>query len=96
MEKDGNDLKSPLLQHPNDLAITIVSPNKNMDKRLRTVVFRVGGVTCSSCVASIETALERLDGVENVAVSVLQGQAVVKYLPDTISVSQFKIPYPLS
>lgn len=90
MEKDGNDLKSPLLQHPNDLAITIVSPNKNMDKGLRTVVFRVGGVTCSSCVASIETALERLDGVENVAVSVLQGQAVVKYLPDTLSAKEIK------
>ncbi|XP_075508881.1 copper-transporting ATPase HMA4-like isoform X2 [Primulina tabacum] len=90
MEKDGYDLKSPLLQHPNDLAITIVSPNKNIDKRLRTVVFRVGGVTCSSCVASIETAVERLDGVENVAVSVLQGQAVVKYLPDTVSAKEIK------
>lgn len=90
MEKDGYDLKSPLLQHPNVLAITIVSPNKNMDKRLRTVVFRVGGLTCSSCVASIETALERLDGVENVAVSVLQGQAVVKYLPDTVSAKEIK------
>ncbi|XP_073142059.1 copper-transporting ATPase HMA4-like [Henckelia pumila] len=90
MEKDGNDLKSPLLQHHNDLAITIVSPNKNMDKRLRTVVFRVGGLTCSSCVASIETALEKLDGVENVSVSVLQGQAVVKYLPDAISAKDIK------
>ncbi|KZV56451.1 hypothetical protein F511_08349 [Dorcoceras hygrometricum] len=90
METDGNDFKSPLLQHPGEVAITLVSPDKNMDKRFRTVVFRVGGVTCSSCVASIETSLERLDGVESVAVSVLQGQVVVKYIPDTVSAKEIK------
>ncbi|XP_073287484.1 copper-transporting ATPase HMA4-like, partial [Primulina huaijiensis] len=71
-------------------AITIVSLDKNIDKRLRTVVFRVGGVTCSSCVATIETTVERLDGVENVAVSVLEGQAVVKHLPNTVSAKEIK------
>lgn len=91
MEVNGkDDLKSPLLQHPNDVVITVSPPNQTSHKKIRTLVFKVVGITCSSCVASIEAALGELDGVQSVAVSVLQGQAVVKYVPEVISVSKIQ------
>lgn len=89
MEINGkDDLKSPLLQHPNDVVITVSPTNQISNKKTRTLVFKVLGITCSSCVASIEAALGRLDGVQSVMVSVIQGQAVVKYVPEVITVSQ--------
>lgn len=88
MEINGeNDLKSPLLQHPDDVTITVSHPNQILNNKTRTLVFKVVGITCSSCVASIEAALGSLDGVQSVMVSVLQGQAVVKYVPELITVS---------
>lgn len=89
MEINGkDDLKSPLLQHQDNVAITISAPKPISNKRIRTLVFKVLGITCSSCVSSIEAALGRLDGVQSVMVSVLQGQAVIKYVPEIITVSQ--------
>ncbi|XP_051141657.1 copper-transporting ATPase HMA4-like [Andrographis paniculata] len=86
MEVNGkDDLNSPLLQHQNDVVITVLPPDQIVNKKTRTLVFKVLGITCSACVASIEGALGRLDGVQSVAVSVLQGQAVVKYIPEIIS-----------
>ncbi|PIN16018.1 Cation transport ATPase [Handroanthus impetiginosus] len=91
MEVNGkDDLKSPLLQHPNDVVITVSPPNQTLNKKTRTLAFKVLGITCSSCVASVEAALGRLDGVQSVMVSVLQGQAVVKYLPDVITAKMIK------
>ncbi|GFQ06142.1 probable copper-transporting ATPase hma5 [Phtheirospermum japonicum] len=91
MEINGkDDLKSPLLQNPNDVVIDISQPNQKLNKKSRTLVFKVLGITCSSCVASIEAALGKLDGVQSVMVSVLQGQAVVKYLPEVISAKLIK------
>ncbi|KAK6164163.1 hypothetical protein DH2020_001027 [Rehmannia glutinosa] len=91
MEINGkDDLKSPLLQHPNDVVITVPPLNQKLNKKTRTLVFKVLGITCSSCVASIEAAVGRLDGVQSVMVSVLQGQAVVKYVPEVITAKLIK------
>ncbi|KAL7151827.1 hypothetical protein ABFS83_04G057100 [Erythranthe nasuta] len=91
MEINGkDDLKSPLLQHPNDVVITVSPSDQILLKKIRTLVFKVVGITCSSCVASIEAALGKLDGVHSVAVSVLQGQAVVKYVPEVITAKMIK------
>ncbi|KAL0419592.1 UNVERIFIED_CONTAM: Copper-transporting ATPase HMA4 [Sesamum radiatum] len=72
------------------MIITVSSPNQILNKKIRTLVFKVLGITCSSCVASIEAALGRLDGVQSVMVSVLQGQAVVKYVPEVITAKMIK------
>ncbi|KAL6563946.1 Copper-transporting ATPase hma4 [Orobanche hederae] len=85
-----DDEKSPLLQQPDDVVINILSPNQKLNKKRRTLVFKVVGITCSSCVASIEAALGRLDGVQSVMVSVLQGQAVVKYVPEVVTAKLIK------
>lgn len=84
MEINGkDDLNSPLLQHRDDVVVAI-------NEKTRTLVFKVVGITCASCVASIEAALGGIDGVQSVMVSVLQGRAVVKYVPEIIAVSQLQ------
>lgn len=91
MDMNGkDDLKSPLLKHTNDVAIRISPPNPSVNSKSRSLVFKVGGITCTSCVASIESALGGLDGVQSVMVSVVQGQVVVKYLPEVITARKIK------
>ncbi|XP_022870407.1 copper-transporting ATPase HMA4-like [Olea europaea var. sylvestris] len=91
MEVNGkDDLRSPLLKHQNGSVVTIAPPNNGGNKKIRTLSFKVGGITCASCVASIESALGKLEGVQSVMVSALQGQAVVKYLPQLISAKTIK------
>jgi heavy metal translocating P-type ATPase len=47
-------------------------------RRIRT---RIGGLHCSLCTGTIEKALERLPGVDKVAVSLTHEQALVEYDP---------------
>ncbi|XP_047942460.1 copper-transporting ATPase HMA4-like isoform X2 [Salvia hispanica] len=84
METNRKDaLNSPLLQHRDDVVVAI-------NEKTRTLVFKVVGITCASCVASIESALGGIEGVQSVMVSVLQGRAVVKYVPEIISAKRIK------
>ncbi|XP_031122440.1 copper-transporting ATPase HMA4-like [Ipomoea triloba] len=91
MDADGKEgLKTPLLQEPNGVAITIPQTNADGGKKVRTLTFKVGGITCASCATSIETAVGRLDGIQSIMVSPLQGQAVVKFVPELISALKIK------
>ena len=88
MKANGNsDLKAPLLQNSDSLAITISELDNKKNEKIRTIMFRVGGIECASCATSIESALGKLNGVRSVVVSPLQGQAVIKYVPELINVS---------
>lgn len=88
MEANGKeDLKSPLLQNSDSVAINIPELVHKKDEKISTAMFRVKGIECASCAKSIESALGNLTGVRSVTVSPLQGQAVVKYVPDLIHVS---------
>ncbi|MBI2469408.1 MAG: heavy-metal-associated domain-containing protein, partial [Candidatus Rokubacteria bacterium] len=46
-----------------------------------TTRFTIDGITCASCVATIETALRETPGVLSASVSVGTEEAVVEYLP---------------
>ncbi|XP_036760752.2 copper-transporting ATPase 2 isoform X2 [Manis pentadactyla] len=46
------------------------------------------GMTCQSCVKSIEDRISRLKGIVSVRVSLEQGSATVKYVPSVVSLSQ--------
>ncbi|XP_010634918.1 copper-transporting ATPase 2 isoform X1 [Fukomys damarensis] len=46
------------------------------------------GMTCQSCVKSIEGRLSSLKGIVSIKVSLEQGNATVKYLPSVISLQQ--------
>ncbi|CAH9128629.1 unnamed protein product [Cuscuta epithymum] len=91
MEADGDHgLETPLLQDPNDVTITLDQKNGDTRKKVRTLTFKIGGITCAACATSIETAVGRLDGVQSIMVSPLQGQATVKFVPEHISAMKIK------
>ncbi|XP_016555347.1 copper-transporting ATPase HMA4 [Capsicum annuum] len=91
MEANGkDDLKKPLLQDDDAVAVNVVQLSYNRNKKIRTLLFKVSGITCASCSNSIESALGKLKGIESASVSALQGQAVVKYVPELISATMIK------
>jgi copper chaperone CopZ len=44
-------------------------------------VFTITGMTCASCVAHVERAVGKLDGVEHAAVNLLSGSLILDYDP---------------
>lgn len=50
-----------------------------MDARIRTTRFRVEGMDCASCASKVDTAARRIQGVEDVSVSVVSGTMSVKH-----------------
>lgn len=75
-----------------------VSPQKMFDA-IVDVGYQVGtaqttlhvtGMTCASCVAHIEGALNELDGVNKATVSLATNTAKVEYVPTLVTVAQMK------
>ena len=55
-----------------------------MDRRESTIP--VYGMTCDHCVKAVTEALEKLEGVEKVRVSLSGGEAVVSYDPSRVKI----------
>ncbi|KAF5931229.1 hypothetical protein HYC85_032102 [Camellia sinensis] len=92
MEVNGeDDLKAPLLQSSDSVAISVSRPTHNGDKKIKTIMFKVRGIECASCSNSIESALGKLSGVQNVMVSPLEGQAVAKTIKETVEDAGFQV-----
>lgn len=88
MGPNGEDsLNTPLLQHSKNVTDNLPQASARDGKNCRKVMFKVGGIRCASCAVSIESVLTDMEGIENVAVSPLQGQAVIMYRPELINVS---------
>ncbi|KAL5766613.1 hypothetical protein ACOSP7_017230 [Xanthoceras sorbifolium] len=85
-----DDLKEPLLQPPNGVAIDIPEQINDKGKKHRTVKFKIREVKCASCATSIESLLVNLNGVTSATVSPLEGQAAVEYVPDLVTAKQIK------
>lgn len=73
-----HDLKTPLLQTPQDITV-------------REVKFTIKDISCASCVNSVESVVRNLNGVNSVMVSALNGKATIKYVPEVTSVSNLFI-----
>lgn len=56
----------------------------------RQITLKIQGMTCDHCKRSVETALEKLGGVEKVAVDLAAGEAVVTYNPGQVTVEELK------
>ena len=54
------------------------------------VVLQIGGMSCASCVSSIETAVGALPGVASIAVTLATGTAAVRYYPGLTTPAQIK------
>jgi copper chaperone len=55
-----------------------------------SVTISVAGMTCQHCAEAINNALQALDGVESVEVSLESNSVLVEYENGTISVEQLK------
>lgn len=51
---------------------------------------KIGGMSCSFCVASITKALERIEGVHSATVNLAHEEALIDYEPDKVSAAQLK------
>lgn len=54
------------------------------------VTLPIGGMTCASCVATVERALRDVDGVVSASVNLATEKATVEYVPGAVSVSDLK------
>ena len=57
---------------------------------LEKLQLKVGGMSCSFCVASITKALTRMEGVREAAVNLAHEEALVTYLPRVVTPTQLK------
>ncbi|PKA56546.1 Putative copper-transporting ATPase HMA5 [Apostasia shenzhenica] len=88
---NGEDsLKKPLLRSLEDVAISIYHAPTGNSLKTQKFEFQIGGISCSSCVTSIESVVAAKEGVESISVSTLQGQAVVIYKPEVINAKTIK------
>ncbi|MBI2939467.1 MAG: cation-translocating P-type ATPase, partial [Chloroflexi bacterium] len=51
---------------------------------------KIGGMSCSFCVASITRALERMEGVREASVNLAHEEALIEYDPASVSPTQLK------
>jgi Cu+-exporting ATPase len=58
----------------------------DMKSSTTTAQLRIGGMTCASCVNSIEQGLSVIQGINAVQVSLLAESATITYLPSTITI----------
>lgn len=91
MEAKGNgDLKRSYLQSPDSVSIAIPEPVNDLDKRTRSIMFKIGNIKCASCAVSIESVLRQLNGVKIVTISPLTGQAAIQYVPKLVTAKKMK------
>ena len=57
---------------------------------MQTTQIKVDGMTCGGCVASVKRALQQIDGVGNVEVSLDQAQARVEYDPARVDEAKLR------
>ena len=59
---------------------------KNLESKQASL--KIAGMTCSACVQTIEGHLKGVEGVIEVAVSLLTNRALIRYDPEVIGLRQ--------
>jgi copper chaperone len=57
---------------------------------MQTEVLKVTGMTCNGCTSKVAHALNSIPGVDNVSVSLSEGEATVRYNEGLITPEQLK------
>jgi Cu+-exporting ATPase len=60
------------------------------DEDKSKVKLRISGMTCTSCVQSIDSALKKLDGIDSSGINLVDKTAIVKYDPNKLDVDEIK------
>ncbi len=56
------------------------------EKKTRTITIKISGMSCASCAATIEKALNKLEGVKSANVNFASEKATVEYFPELVSI----------
>ncbi len=64
--------------------ISAQSETKSDEKRVETKTYSVEGMTCQGCVSSVESKLEKIDGVQKYEVDLEKGEAVIEFDPEKL------------
>ncbi|KAD4384246.1 hypothetical protein E3N88_24414 [Mikania micrantha] len=83
-------MKLPLLKHSIDVDLNGSTSIGGVDQRDATIIFKIDRDESASYSASIESVLQKLNGVKSIIMSSIQGQAVVKYIPELVSAKTIK------
>ena len=86
LEMESMAADQPLLEEEQGNAAALGSNDRL--GRTRVAFFKVSGMTCAACVATIESYVGSTDGVEAVSVTLLTERAQVKYDKRKISPKQ--------
>ena len=57
---------------------------------METITIGIKGMTCGGCVAAVQRALQGLEGVRKVEVSLERGDARVEYSPGQVNVDRLR------
>lgn len=66
-----------LTQRVEELGYEVIGVERPAGDRLHKTTISIGGMTCAACVRRVESVLEAVDGVTDVAVNLATGRAVV-------------------
>lgn len=69
---------------------TSLKENSKNVNNTKTVVFKIDGMHCSSCVFNIQSTISALPSVTNIVVSLEKKSALVNYNPNLISVEELR------
>ncbi|XP_045143010.1 copper-transporting ATPase 2 [Echinops telfairi] len=61
---------------------------ESSENSVATSTVHIVGMTCQSCVKTIESMVSSMDGIVSVKVSLEQGNAAVRYMPSAVSLQQ--------
>ena len=59
-----------------------------MSEKKETLMLDIGGMTCSSCVNTIEKYISSQDGIDNISVNLLAEKAEIIYNPDLLKIEE--------
>ncbi|XP_039141807.1 copper-transporting ATPase HMA4-like [Dioscorea cayenensis subsp. rotundata] len=91
MEQNGEvGLETPLLQDSGSASLNHSQDGWKIKQNTRKLIFKIQGIECASCAVSIESMVGSMDGIDNIAVSPLQGQAVIIYKPEITNARSIK------
>jgi len=74
----------------NEIREAVESIGYKIADESKSVTVRIGGMTCASCVRTIETVLSELSGVEDVSVNLATESAIVVYNPRFVTLEDIK------
>ena len=73
-----------------EAALSSPSPTPPLTNDVQTVMINIDGMTCNSCVQTIEKNISQLDGIQSISVSLAAKTAQVRYSPGKVTGEQVR------